>query len=640
MRTIYIGRDRANNIVINDDMVSRRHLKITQHTDGSYTLQDLGSHNGTYVNGHKVQGKVTLHKNDKVTIGLTTLPWQTYFANKKTFLNIKRLTVITLGIVVIISTIFLSNKLLSGIDNSDIESQLILTISDKIPFNEAYVWLQNYDAVILHHNEYFGYFHISTHNKKTADYLLGVLEQSENVSCVIHNQYLIPCAIQMYAIDNFSTNIPKDTISHGQMVTSTMKVGINIDVKTLDVESDLIDENTIADSFMKACRQMSDSNLNIVNISWGVKKVENRKKYIEDYANNLRLYSDLALKCNKKNFIITKSMGNESEYNIDEALILAKNKMNLEQQQALKNHFVIVAAKDDRKGYDYGYSNLIQHKVEGVNTIKVDISKLDRSKRGTSAAAPFFANWIAKNSFTDPNDVMSVISTATKKDELVSEETFREISKNIQEKKYDSRQTSGYQQTELSKDLIGQIIYDPNEESYFPKNWRLQIEEGDVIGVEELNSITDNDGNKRINALAHLQIGNLKIDAEIAMNYTLNTNDELISDITNNNGRYTKTLIIGGEDSNKKTKKASIQVNKVIIPQQTDYSQFVEIKMNYDLLPALQIDNNSNHNLFVGGDYESENKVSLWAAIVEAHSSKLIGIGTPKSYRVHFAYEK
>ena len=131
-------------------------------------------------------------------------------------------------------------------------------------------------------------------------------------------------------------------------------------------------------------------------------------------------------------------------------------------------------------------------KVQG----KVTLVTLDRSKRGTSAAAPFFANWIAKNSFTNPNDVMSAISIATKKDELVSEVTFRKIAENNKKSKLVSCPTSNYQQTELSKDLIGQIIYDPKEESYFPQNWRWEIEEGEVIGVQELNSITDNNGNK------------------------------------------------------------------------------------------------------------------------------------------------
>jgi len=75
MKTIYIGKSVENDIVINDSFVSRRHLRITQQADGSYLLEDLGSTNGSFVNGNRVQSKI-LAPNDIVKIGETVLPWQ------------------------------------------------------------------------------------------------------------------------------------------------------------------------------------------------------------------------------------------------------------------------------------------------------------------------------------------------------------------------------------------------------------------------------------------------------------------------------------------------------------------------------------------------------------------------------------
>ena len=64
-----VGRSPACDIVINDRQISRRHL-IIRKTEAGYTLEDLGSKNGTYVNGVAVQGTVGLQDGDVVQIAL------------------------------------------------------------------------------------------------------------------------------------------------------------------------------------------------------------------------------------------------------------------------------------------------------------------------------------------------------------------------------------------------------------------------------------------------------------------------------------------------------------------------------------------------------------------------------------------
>ena len=83
MKVITVGRSSQNNIAIKDPNASRMHLQITQHDDGHYTLSDLDSLNGTFVNGQRISGSVTLNKTDVVRIGNTTLPWQSYFTQDK-----------------------------------------------------------------------------------------------------------------------------------------------------------------------------------------------------------------------------------------------------------------------------------------------------------------------------------------------------------------------------------------------------------------------------------------------------------------------------------------------------------------------------------------------------------------------------
>lgn len=81
MKVVTIGRSAGNNdIIVNDVNVSRNHLQIIQDDNGNYSLVDLGSTNGTYVNGRRISGEVYLQPGDQVMIGSTVLPWQSYFA--------------------------------------------------------------------------------------------------------------------------------------------------------------------------------------------------------------------------------------------------------------------------------------------------------------------------------------------------------------------------------------------------------------------------------------------------------------------------------------------------------------------------------------------------------------------------------
>lgn len=65
-----IGRGRENSIVLDDMLVSRQHVRITADADG-LVLEDLGSRNGTYVNGRRVE-RTHLSEGDRIGIGAAT----------------------------------------------------------------------------------------------------------------------------------------------------------------------------------------------------------------------------------------------------------------------------------------------------------------------------------------------------------------------------------------------------------------------------------------------------------------------------------------------------------------------------------------------------------------------------------------
>lgn len=64
---IYIGRSSELDMVLVEDMVSRKHACISTR-NGSIEIEDFGSTNGTFVNGEKIS-KATLKEGDRVLIG-------------------------------------------------------------------------------------------------------------------------------------------------------------------------------------------------------------------------------------------------------------------------------------------------------------------------------------------------------------------------------------------------------------------------------------------------------------------------------------------------------------------------------------------------------------------------------------------
>ena len=68
VRQFLIGREQDCHLRPNSDLVSRHHCVFTLD-DFSLRLRDLGSTNGTLVNGERIQGQVVLKAGDHVSVG-------------------------------------------------------------------------------------------------------------------------------------------------------------------------------------------------------------------------------------------------------------------------------------------------------------------------------------------------------------------------------------------------------------------------------------------------------------------------------------------------------------------------------------------------------------------------------------------
>jgi pSer/pThr/pTyr-binding forkhead associated (FHA) protein len=70
-REIVVGRSSELDMVLVEDMVSRRHAKIIV-SDDQIVIQDLGSTNGTFVNGEKIK-RAKLNEGDRILIGTSII---------------------------------------------------------------------------------------------------------------------------------------------------------------------------------------------------------------------------------------------------------------------------------------------------------------------------------------------------------------------------------------------------------------------------------------------------------------------------------------------------------------------------------------------------------------------------------------
>lgn len=71
-----IGRDKANNISLNNDSYISRHHAWILFIKGSYFVEDLGSTNGTLLNGDVLSERKQIFPGDRIKFGRTELVFE------------------------------------------------------------------------------------------------------------------------------------------------------------------------------------------------------------------------------------------------------------------------------------------------------------------------------------------------------------------------------------------------------------------------------------------------------------------------------------------------------------------------------------------------------------------------------------
>ncbi len=70
--SVVVGRSEQADVIIGDPYASDFHLRMTSK-DGRIVMSDLGSTNGTYVNGRRVTAPTELVRGDAVQVGKTVM---------------------------------------------------------------------------------------------------------------------------------------------------------------------------------------------------------------------------------------------------------------------------------------------------------------------------------------------------------------------------------------------------------------------------------------------------------------------------------------------------------------------------------------------------------------------------------------
>jgi pSer/pThr/pTyr-binding forkhead associated (FHA) protein len=74
---VVIGRDPGSDLVLDDGEVSGQHARVTPAPDGSATVEDLESTNGTFVNQNELEGPARLDPGDHLLVGVSVLELRT-----------------------------------------------------------------------------------------------------------------------------------------------------------------------------------------------------------------------------------------------------------------------------------------------------------------------------------------------------------------------------------------------------------------------------------------------------------------------------------------------------------------------------------------------------------------------------------
>lgn len=191
---ISIGRDKAADIFVNDKKASRNHVLIT-HTNGIFRIDDLGSTNGTSINGQKIEKTQFINYGDTIIIGDSQLTF-TQSVEEPSNQN-KRQIIFTVIIAILVLAATISSVIFFGKSRTSYEvverrDKGSILYSFSVPMNFQSTQLNNFTEIIYNTDKNkFGSFFLKSWDKKlSGDELVAFVEDFETIGFGLLNPVL------------------------------------------------------------------------------------------------------------------------------------------------------------------------------------------------------------------------------------------------------------------------------------------------------------------------------------------------------------------------------------------------------------------------------------------------------------------
>ena len=242
-----IGRSDDNSVVLSDRWISRNHAMLQSMETGEFYLIDLGSRNGSFVNGRRVSIPVTLHHGDRLTFGQTELEFYCPTASSDELpASVKELT----------ATAALHVRSLISVLVVDIRNYTVLTrqLDEKLLSEVIGTWFRHSGDIIRQYgswvDKYIGdavmaiWFHGAEGvNHSEMLQVFRALSALQKMTSDLYNRYPLPFPLRIGAgvntgfamVGNTGTSDRPDYTALGDTVnaafrleTSTKQIGLDI----------------------------------------------------------------------------------------------------------------------------------------------------------------------------------------------------------------------------------------------------------------------------------------------------------------------------------------------------------------------------------------------------------------------------